>query len=293
MTLEAPNLSGKTVLITGANQGIGKAAAIALGKMGAKLVLVCRNIDKAKAAIQEIRASGAGEAELIQADVSSLADLQRAADTFRRYHDRLDVLLNNAGMLVTENRTSVDGFEMTFATNHLGYFYLTHLLQEPLRRAPAARVVNVASDAHYFGWVNFDRLQHRRGFYSAWLTYCDSKLLNVIFTLELARRLEGTAVTANCLHPGVIGSGFAKTDGGFTARVAQLARPLLLTPEEGAKTSVFLSASPEVEGKTGRYWYKHRERPVGFQARNPETAARLWALSEELCGLRGGVSAQG
>lgn len=285
------DLRGKTVVITGANQGIGKAAAMALGRRGARLLLVCRSPDKSRDAVQELRDAGVAEVELVLADVSSLSELARVGKALHEMTDRVDVLLNNAGMLVTSRRASADGYELTFATNHLAYFVLTHHLRDLLAKAPAARVVNVASDGHYFGRVDFDNLQRARGFYNPWLVYCDSKLMNVLFTLELARRLEGTGITANVLHPGVVGSNFGKTDGGLTARFVALGRPFMLSPEEGAATSVYLSADPAVEGVSGKYFAKCRPKTPARAARNAELARTLWEVSEELAGLKGGVSA--
>jgi len=291
MSQTTGDLAGKTIVITGANQGIGKAAAMALGRRGARLLLVCRSPDKSRAAVEDLRAAGVAEVELVLADVSSLTDLARVRDTLHSMTDRVDVLLNNAGMLVTSRRQSADGFELTFATNHLAYFVLTHHLRDLLAKAPAARVVNVSSDGHYFGSINFDNLQRQRGFYNPWTVYCDSKLMNVLFTLELARRLEGTGITANCLHPGVVGSNFGKTDGGLTSAFVALGRPFMLTPEQGAATSVFLAADPSVAQDTGKYFAKCRVRTPSRAARNADLARTLWEVTEELAGLRGGVSA--
>ncbi len=285
------DLQGKTIVITGANQGIGKAAALALGRRGARLLLVCRSPDKSRAAVDELRAAGVAEVELVLADVSSLGELRRVSETLHTMTDRVDVLLNNAGMLVTSRRESADGFELTFATNHLAYFMLTHHLRDLLDRSPAARVVNVSSDGHYVGGVNFDNLQRRRGLYNPWTVYCDSKLMNVLFTLELARRLEGTKITANALHPGVVSSNFGKTDGGLTAMFVALGRPFMISPEQGAATSVFLAADPSVAGVTGKYFAKCKEKTPSRAARDAALARTLWEVTEELAGLKGTVSA--
>ena len=286
------DLRGKTALVTGANQGIGRVSALELAKMGAAVVMVCRSEEKGRAAREEIVAQVKGATvELIVGDVSSLASLREVAVRFLDGHDRLDILLNNAGVLATSRRESADGFEHTFATNHIGYFYLTHLLRPTLERTPGARVVSVSSEAHRRGVINFDDL-HGRKRWSATGSYSASKLANVLFTRELARRLADTGVTANCLHPGVIGSGFASTDGGIVAMLARLVRPLLLTNEEGAKTQVYLCSSPEVAGVTGKYFDKCKERAPSRAAQDDAVARDLWRVSEELCGLKGGVTLQ-
>jgi len=283
-------MRGKTVLITGANQGIGKASAEALGKMGAKLVLVCRNAEKAKAAIADIEKAGAKDVELIVGNVGSQADVRRIAAEVLAKHDRLDVLLNNAGVLVTERRETVDGIEETFAVNHLGYFLLTNLLTDLLKKSAPARIVSVSSEAHRRSVMSWDDPQLKSG-WSAFRAYGQSKLCNILFTRELARRLEGTRVTANCLHPGVIASGFAHTDGGFISFLATLGKPFLITPEKGAKTQVWLCSSPEVEGVTGKYFDKCKEKWPSRAAQEPEAPARLWAISEELTSPRAGAGA--
>jgi NAD(P)-dependent dehydrogenase (short-subunit alcohol dehydrogenase family) len=279
-------MRGKTAIVTGANQGIGKAAALVLAKEGARVVIVARNPEKGRAALAEIQAASRGEtAELIVADLSSQADVRRVADQFKARHDRLDVLLNNAGLLVTDRRTTVDGLEETFAVNHLAYYMLTRELLDVLRASGRARIVNVSSEAHRHAKIQWDDLQFERRGYSQWRAYGQSKLANILFTYELARRLDGTRVTANCLHPGVIGSGFGQTYGGATAFFVKLARPFMLTPEEGARTSVYLATSPEVEGVTGHYF--SRCKPIRSNALSYDEVAqrKLWALSEEMTRL--------
>ena len=281
------DMKGKTVLITGANQGIGKATATALGRMGAGLVLVCRNADKARAAIAEIQRAGGGRVELLVGDLGSQASVRRVADEFRATHSRLDVLVNNAGVLVPSRRTTVDGIEETFATNHLAYFLLTNLLLGVLESSAPARIVNVSSEAHRHAQMRWGDLQWKEARYSALGAYGQSKLANVLFTLELARRLEGTGVTANCLHPGVVASGFGRTYGGVASLLVSIARPFMISPEQGARTSVYLASSPEVEGVTGKYFDKCRPREPSRAALEPGAGARLWAVSEEMTGLRG------
>jgi NAD(P)-dependent dehydrogenase (short-subunit alcohol dehydrogenase family) len=279
------DMNGKTVLITGANQGIGKAAATVLGKAGARLVLVCRNAEKARTAIADIERAGAKNVELLLGDMGSQADIRRVAAEFKAKHGRLDVLLNNAGVLVTSRHTTVDGIEETFAINHLGYFLLTNLLLDVLEKSAPSRIVNVSSEAHRRGRMHWDDLELKSGSYSSFGAYGQSKLANILFTRELARRLEGTGVTANCLHPGVIASGFGHTYGGVMSVVMKIASPFLITTEEGAKTSVYLASSPEVEGVTGEYFDKCKVRKPNRAARDEAAPARLWAISEKMTGL--------
>ena len=284
-------MQGKTVLITGANQGIGKASAVALGKLGARLVIVCRNRQKGRAAVTEIQQSGVSDVELIVGDMSSQADIRRVADEFKARSDRLDVLLNNAGVLVTTKRTTVDGIEETFAINHLGYFLLTHLLLDTLKASAPSRIVSVSSEAHRRVPMRWDDLEFKKTEYSSFAAYGQSKLANILFTRELARRLEGTQVTANCLHPGVVATGFGSTDGGVMSVVMKVASPFLITAEKGARTSIFLASSPDVQGVSGKYFDKCKEKqpsPEALAAGGPE---RLWAISEEKTGIRASSAA--
>jgi NAD(P)-dependent dehydrogenase (short-subunit alcohol dehydrogenase family) len=281
------DMRGKTVVITGANQGIGKESALALGKMGAKLVLVCRSEDKARAAIADLEKAGIQGIELVVANMGVQADVRRAAAEIKAKLARIDVLLNNAGMLCTSRRDTVDGIEETFATNHLGYFLFTNLLLDVLKKSAPSRIVNVASMAHkQVRRVAWDDIQMKKS-WSAFRAYGQSKLCNILFTRELARRLEGTGVTANSLHPGVIGSGFGHTDGGFMSMLVSIAKPFMMTPEQGAKTQIWLASSPAVEGVTGKYFNKCAETTPSRGAQEEGAPERLWALSEELTGLRG------
>jgi NAD(P)-dependent dehydrogenase (short-subunit alcohol dehydrogenase family) len=275
-------VQGKTVLVTGANQGIGKESAVALAAMGASVTIVARDEAKGRAAIRSRAKSHA--VELLVGDLSVIAETRRIAREFAAKHERLDVLLNNAGVLATSRRTTVDGLEHTFATNHMGYFVLTCELLELLKKSAPARVVSVASRAHRRGTLHWDDLQLERG-WSAWAAYGQSTLCNVLFTRELARRLEGTGVTANCLHPGVIASGFGKTDGGLFGLIWKLMSPFLSSPADGAKTQIWLCSSPAVEGISGRYFADCKEVPASRlspEASDDAAAKRLWALSEAI-----------
>jgi retinol dehydrogenase 12 len=266
----------KTVVITGASRGIGREAAIALGKMGAKLVLVVRDGELGRAV-----ASEAGGAQVVVADLSSMAEVRRAADEIAAGHASIDVLLNNAGAIIMERRVTVDGYEATFATNHLAYFLLTKRLRPALEKAPSARVVSVASEAHRGGHIAFDDLMREKS-YVGFRVYAQSKLANILFSSELARRLDGTRVTSNAVHPGVVASNFGLGDAGLIRWFYKFGAPFLKSPANGAKTSIFLASSPAVEGVTGKYWKNERETTPAREARDPEVARRLWDASEEL-----------
>jgi NAD(P)-dependent dehydrogenase (short-subunit alcohol dehydrogenase family) len=275
-------MQGKTVLVTGANQGIGKATAIALAAKGAHVVIVARNADKGRAALAQVQAAAPGGAELIVADLSSQEQVRRAAAEFKSHHDRLDVLVNNAGVYVPERHVTADGLEETFGLNHLGYFLFTKELLDVIQATPKARIVNVSSDAHRGARMHWGDLQFERTAYRGFQAYGQSKLANVLFTYELARRLEGTGVTVNCLHPGVIGSGFAQTYGSALSILVKIARPFMLSPEEGARTSVYLASSPEVEGVTGKYFSKCKAVKSNAVSYDLQSQQKLWSLSEQL-----------
>jgi NAD(P)-dependent dehydrogenase (short-subunit alcohol dehydrogenase family) len=276
-------MKGKTVLITGANQGLGRATALALADRGARVVLLARNAEKGRAAVAEIQAAtGSSDVELIVADLCSLAEVKRAAAEFKAKHDRLNVLINNAGVVVPTRRTTVDGFEETFAVNHLACFALTRELLEVLYASGTARIVNVSSEAHRHARMKWDDLHFAHSSYSQWRAYGQSKLANVLFTYELVRRLDRRKITANVLHPGVMASGFGQTYGGPTAFFVRLARPFFASPAEGAKMSVYLASSSEVEGVTGKYFSKAREQSSNCVSYCEASQKKLWCLSEEM-----------
>jgi NAD(P)-dependent dehydrogenase (short-subunit alcohol dehydrogenase family) len=277
------NMAGKICLVTGANSGIGKVTALELAKQGAALTIVCRTREKGDAALREIREiTGSASLELLVADLSSQADIRRLAGEFQARHDHLDVLVNNAGVFVRTRSVTVDGIETTFAVNHLGYFLLTNLLLDSIKRNAPSRIVNVSSRAHTSATINFEDLQGERD-YGGWKAYCQSKLANILFTNELARRVESSGVTANCLHPGVIATGLLRN----LPKILQLPLQLLLsTPEKGAETSVYLSTSPEVEGVTGKYFVKKKAVASSAESQNPAIARRLWEVSEQMTDFR-------
>lgn len=284
-------MQGKTVLVTGATNGIGKEAARGLAKLGAQVVIVGRNPEKTEATVQElIQTTGNRNIEAIVADLSSLDGIRSAAEAFKAKHTRLDVLLNNAGAVFTQRYTSADDFEMTFALNHLSYFYLTHLLLDLLKASTPSRIICVSSDAHRAGhgevtaWPNPSR-------YNGIATYSNSKLANVLFTVELARRLKGTGVTANAMHPGFVQTGFGRNNQGLISSIIAFIQRWALTPEQGADTAIYLASSPEVASETGKYWQKRRAVAPHTSAQDAEYARQLWELSERLIAEKVGVAA--
>ena len=278
----ATSMKGKRVILTGASRGIGRETALALGKMGADLSLIVRDPERGKVVADEVRAlGGGGEVEVFIADLSSIADVRRVGAEVLAKHDRIDILINNAGALLMDRQVTKDGHEATFATNHLGYFVLTKVLLDAVKKAPAGRIVNVASEAHRSGSMKFDDLMGEKK-YAGWFAYSASKLANILFTAELARRLEGTNVTTNCLHPGVIASGFARNNEGFVGFLAKLASPFLMSSENGAKTTLFLATDPSVVTTSGLYFDKSKPRKPSREARDASVAKRLWDVSEEL-----------
>lgn len=280
------SMAGKICLVTGANQGIGKETALGLARMGATVVMVARDRPKGEAALAEVKArSGSANVELMIADFASLESIRALAIEFRARHSALNVLVNNAGAYNTHRSTTTDGLETTFGVNHLGYFLLTDLLLDMLKASAPSRIVSVSSTAHVGGKMNFDDLQAERT-YSGMRAYGQSKLANVLFTYELARRLEGTGVTANVLHPGVVRTGFGKNNGGVVgplfAVFQRVGRPFFIAPEDGAATSIYLASSPEVEGVTGKYFDKCKAVPSNAISYDQAVAKRLWDVSEAL-----------
>ena len=285
-----PDLQNHVVLVTGATSGLGKVTAIELAKMGAHVVLLARNAEKAEATQREIRAAaGHDRVEILLADLADLGQVRRAAAEFAARHSRLDVLVNNAGLIFgAERQVSADGNEMGVATNHLGPFLLTALLFEQLRASPAARIVNLASAAYQFARPRLADFQSTRG-YGAMRVYGNTKLYNIMFTQELARRLRAhhiTNVTTNAVHPGVVATNFGSSAGGWLSQLTQLARPFLVSVEKGAETSIFLASAPEVANTSGGYFAKKKPEPVNHDFNTPAHARQLWELSEQLTETR-------
>jgi NAD(P)-dependent dehydrogenase (short-subunit alcohol dehydrogenase family) len=277
-------MNGQVCVVTGANSGIGKAAALTLARFGAEVILVCRDSARGAAARAEIAAAAAaGQPRLEIADLSSMTEVRDLAGRLSAL-GRLDVLINNAGLVLGERRTSADGFEYTFALNHLAPFLLTNLLREQLAASAPARVITVSSAAHRGARLDLDDLQ-LTGHFNGWRAYANSKLANILFTTELARRLTGTGVTANCLHPGTVNTGFGR-DGSRLLRFGlDLGRRFLRTAGQGADTVVYLASSPDVAGATGGYYVNRKLRTPSRAARDQATARRLWEISAELTGL--------
>jgi len=278
-------LRGRTCLITGATSGIGRVAALEIARLGAKLTLVARDRGRAEAAVSEIRAESRNdEIDFLLADLSSQQSIRELARELLARGQPLHVLVNNAGVFALRRSLTVDGIETVFAVNHLGYFLLTGLLLDRLKESAPARIVNVASDAHSWGTIDFDDLGGERS-YRSMRIYGRSKLANILFTYELARRLEGTRVTVNCLHPGAVATRLGSQNGAIARFLIGLLRPFLRTPEAGAETVVHLAASPDVEGVSGKYFIDRHEARSSEESRDPAVAHRLWELSARMTGL--------
>ncbi len=283
-------MQGRVCLVTGASNGIGKAAAISLAKKGASLVLLCRDRDLGEIAMAEISLrSGNEDIDLLLADLGSLRQVREAAGIFLESGRPLHVLVNNAGAIHMDRSLTEDDIETTFAVNHLGHFLLTNMLLDRMRESAPARIVNVSSEAHKIGYgdgrMAFDDLMGERQ-YGGWKAYGQAKLANILFTRELARRLNPAEVTANSLHPGVVASEFGRNNRkGWMRYLQALYRPFCRSNKKGAETAVWLAATPEIEGVTGKYFKDRKIRALASQALNDDDATRLWRVSEELAGL--------
>lgn len=277
------DLKGKIMLVTGATNGIGRVTARELARLGAQVTLLSRNAEKCARVAEEIRRDTGTPVDYLAADLSTLEGIARAAEAFKQRQRRLDVLVNNAGGVFIRRSVTADGLEMTFALNHLAYFLLTGLLLDVLKQSAPARVVNVSSGLHMRAHLDFDDLQYARR-YSGFQAYGRSKLANVLFTYELARRLAGSGVTVNCLHPGYVNTGLSLNNGPIYGVFAGLSARLFgRKPEEGARTSIYLAASPEVEGVTGKYFADCQPISSSPESYDKEVAARLWHDSLEIC----------
>ncbi|HET6577890.1 MAG TPA: SDR family oxidoreductase [Gemmatimonadales bacterium] len=284
------DMTGRVCVITGATRGIGRATAERLAELGATLVLVVRRQEDGAAVARELRhAHGAPPPEVIPADLSSQRSIRAAAEAIRAHHPRLNVLINNAGTIPKERETTVDGLEMQLAVNHLAYFLLTNLLLDRLIAGAPARVINVSSGAHQGGTIDFGDLQSERR-YDPVRVYGRTKLANVLFTYELARRLQGTGVTANCLHPGVIATRLLADYMNVPLIGGAIARTFGGSPESGSETSVYLAAAPEVEGVTGKYFVERREARSSRASYDEASQRRLWEVSAQLAALAGAAA---
>jgi NAD(P)-dependent dehydrogenase (short-subunit alcohol dehydrogenase family) len=276
-------MDGTVCVVTGATSGIGKAAATRLAAMGAQVVLVGRDRGRASAAATEI---GSGSALPPKVEIADLASMEQVRSLAERLGalERIDVLVNNAGLMLSERRSSPDGFEYVFAVNHLAPFLLTNLLLPKLTASAPARVVTVTSDAHTGAHLDLDD-PHLEREWAFWRSYANSKLANILFTRELARRLDGTGVTANCAHPGIVRTRLFREGKPLTRLGVSLARPFFASPGRGADTIVYLASSPDVTGQTGSYYVKRRRREPSAAARDDVTARKLWEISERMTGL--------
>jgi NAD(P)-dependent dehydrogenase (short-subunit alcohol dehydrogenase family) len=278
-------MKGKVVVITGATSGIGEVAALRLAGMGARIVLVARDEARGQKTLTRLPSIGAGAPHSIYyGDLSRISECKRVAAEIAAAEPRIDVLINNAGALFGTRRLTADNLEATFATNHMAYFVLTLGLKANLLAGAPARVVSTASDAHKGYTLDFDDLQAAKG-YSAIRAYGRSKLCNILFTRELARRWSGTGVTANCLHPGFVATRFGDGSGGFLSGVVRIAKTFAITPEKGAETIVYLASSPDVAAISGDYFYKCRPATPTAGGRDDAAANRLWNESAKLAAI--------
>lgn len=288
VTQSSPWIAGKTVMITGANSGIGKAAAAGLAGMGAKVVMVSRDAGKAEAARAEIvKLPGArgDDVTIMTADLSSLDSVRKLAADFLATGRPLHVLVNNAGLILGSRTVTRDGLETTFEVNYLSHFLLTNLLLGVLKASAPSRIVNVSSNAHTNGHMDFQDLQEERG-YSSMKSYSQSKLAQVLFTHELSERLAGTGVTVNVLHPGVVATNWATRSAGMLSLGVRLGHPFMISPDKGADTVVYLASSPEVASVTGKYFYKRKVTASSAESMSDADAKTLWDVSAKLAGLQ-------
>lgn len=282
--MSTESTEGMTSIVTGANSGIGLAVATGLARMKGRVVLVCRDKVRGEAALEGVRRATQNEkTELMLADLASLQSVRKLASDFMANHEHLSLLVNNAGVIMGKRITTVDGMETTFAVNYLSHFLLTNLLLDLLKRSAPARVVNVTSAAHFSGRMDFEDLQEERR-YGASKSYAQSKLAQVLFTHELARRLDGTGVTVNSVHPGAVRTHWGD-EGGLLGIGVRIARPFMASPEKGARTPLYVATSPEVEGISGKYFSGMKETQSSKESYDEAEAKRLWDISLKLSGL--------
>jgi NAD(P)-dependent dehydrogenase (short-subunit alcohol dehydrogenase family) len=285
--MTSTDMNGKIVLITGATSGIGRETAIGLASMGAKVTMLVRNEEKGAAVVREIKErTGNAESLCIKCDLASFESVRRAAEEFKAGQQHLDVLIDNAGLVLGKRRVTVDGYEQTFQVNHLSHFLLTNLLLDVLKKSAPSRIVVVASEAHRRAHLDLDDLMLENSF-SAFKAYGRSKLANLLFCFELARRLEGSGVTANCLHPGVVRTHFGRGLGGVSG-LYPLLYPFMKSPRRGAITSIYLASAPEVANISGKYFSGKGVRRSSRESRDMDMARRLWEESARLTGLETG-----
>ncbi len=277
------SMEGKICIITGANSGIGKATAIDLAKMNATIVMMCRSKERGEEAQKEIiELTGNKKVDLLLCDLSSQESIRKFVSEFKSKYQKLHILINNAGIMLSKRVISVDGFEMNFVVNYLASFLLTNLLLDVLKKSAPSRIINVSSAAHRMAKMDFDDLQSEKRKYRLFKIYGTSKLALMLFSYELSRRLEGTSVTVNTLHPGVVNTNLGQDQSSFSRGFAKL---FFKKPEKGAETSIYLASSQEVEGITGKYFIKKQQKQSSEESYNEDYAKRLWELSTEMTRL--------
>lgn len=280
------DLNNKVCIVTGANSGIGKITARELAKMGAEVVMVCRNQKKGEEALADvILESKSNKVKLMLCDFSSQKSIRAFVEEFKSKYNKLHILVNNAGLIIPERKLTEDGIESTFAINHIGYFLTTYLLLDLLKASAPSRIVNVSSDGHKLGHINFNDINYENNKYKSMNVYCDSKLANILFTKELAKKLHGTGVTANCLHPGVVNTNFASDYSEKFSFLSKIVKKFFITPEQGAETQIYLASSPEVEGISGEYFDKKKIKAPSREAQDADVAEKLWKVSERMTGI--------
>ena len=279
-------MRGKTVLVTGGTSGIGEVAAVRLAEKGARIILIARDEKRAEVTLAKLRTANPASNHVSHlADLSLMVETKRVGEEIALREARIDVLLNNAGALFNRREETTEGLEKTFATNHMAYFVLTNVLLDKLKGTPGARIVCTASDAHKGNRLDFDDLQSKKR-YMGFSVYGRTKLCNILFTRELARRIAGTGLTANALHPGFVATRFGAGSGGFMDMVLKVAKPVgAISPEEGAKTIIYLASSPDVANISGDYFYKCKVSTPTKEAQNDADAKRLWEISAKLSGV--------
>lgn len=278
-------MQGKTVVVTGATSGIGAVAADRLAQKGARIVFIARDRERGQETLKHLQAIAGHDNHAVHyADLMKLSEQKRVAKAIADSEPKIDVLINNAGALFNTRQETEDGLEKTFALNHMSYFTVTNLLLDKLKATPGARIVSTASDAHKGAKLDFGDLQSQKRF-SGFGVYGKSKLCNILFTRELARRLAGTGVTANCLHPGFVGTRFGDQSGGVLSFLVKIAKNFALTPEQGAQTIIYLASSPAVDGKSGGYYVKSALATPTKEAQNDTDAKKLWDASAKIAGV--------
>lgn len=278
--------NNSVAIVTGANSGMGKATSVELARTGAAVVMLCRNRARGEEALNEVRSlSGNNSIEMMVCDLASQKSIENFCREFKKKYSRLDILVNNAGLMSSKRHETADGYELQFGVNHLGHFLLTnHLLDMMIASAPS-RIVVVSSGAHKAGKIHFEDVNLKKN-YSSFKAYSQSKLANILFTHELAERLKGTGVTVNCLHPGVVATGIGiNRDTGLGKFIYRLSKLFMESPEKGAGTAIYLAISPDVEGVTGKYFYRKKPIQSSKRSYNKDDAKKLWDMSEMMTGL--------